>query len=112
MRDKSFVDAFLEDLAGLLESAEAGESATDLTILVGSQGVEMLSNVPGPLEAIRIQNGARLAYRITRRAGRVQVEGAAAGRTASLSSAPPPRLSSSCFTASLLLPSPIAAVAN
>jgi hypothetical protein len=106
------VDAFLDDLAGLLESAEAGESATDLTILVGNHGVEMLSNVPGPLEAIRVQNGARAAYRIIRRAGRVQVEGAAAGRTASLSSGARPRLPFSHFPASLLLPSPVAAVAN
>lgn len=106
------MDAFLEDLAGLLESAEAGESATDLTILVGSHGLQMVSDLPGPLEAIRIQNGARAAYRVTRRAGRVQVEGAAAGRTASLSSAPPPRLTFSSFPASLLLPSPITAVAN
>jgi hypothetical protein len=106
------VDAFLEDLAGLLESAEAGESAADLTILVGNQGLQMVSDLPGPLEAIRIQNGARAAYRISRRLGRVQVEGAAPGRAASLSSAPPPRLPFSPFPASLLLPSPLPAVAN
>ncbi len=97
------MDAFLDDLAGLLESAEAASrasaEASDITILIGNEGVRMVSSFPGPLEAIRIQHGARIAYRITHRSGRVQVEGAASGRFGSLSSAPPPRLNFSLFSA-------------
>ena len=95
------MDAFLDDLAGLLETAEAAARTNaepdELTILVGPHGVRMVANIPGPLEAIRLDNGARAAYRITHRAGRVQVEGAASGRSGSLASTPRARLSFALF---------------
>ena len=89
------MDRFLEDAAGLLESAEAAArsgEAKDFTIVLGPAGVRMTADCDWPIESLRSHEGARTVYRLTTHAGRVRIEGAEHGRTCRLESQPTARL--------------------
>jgi hypothetical protein len=75
--DKESVSAFLKHAEEILETAGQG-SGEDLrlSILVGRDGaIRMVAGSDWELEPLRMHHGARSAYRVTRRAGCVQLEG-------------------------------------
>lgn len=89
------MDRFLEDAAGLLESAEAASrlgEAKEFTIVLGPDGLRMTADCDWPIESLRAHEGARTVYRLTTHAGRVRIEGAERGRTCRLESQPRPQL--------------------
>ena len=57
-------------------AAAKGESCTEMTILVGSDGsIRMCADSDWPLDSLAREHGARAAYRVTGRDGAVRVEG-------------------------------------
>jgi len=83
------MDPFLRDAENILKAglgvARCGERPTEVVILVGVKGqVQMLTECDWPLQSIRVERGARAAYRVTSRANAVVVEGEQAGRTCRL----------------------------
>ena len=61
----------------------------NVTLLVDSGGGLTLLNSDWPLEALARERGARAAYRVHDRAGRLFVEGRAGAHACLLSAAPP-----------------------
>lgn len=85
-RDKVFVSRFVKDAMNLLEAAEqaahAGNTASDLTILISREGgIHMIAGSDWPLDSLQFHHGARTAYRVSEHASKVRVEGREAGRT-------------------------------
>ncbi len=87
------MDRFLDDAARILETAEAAErsgaEAAEVTILLGPAGMRLVAGFDGPLDRLRDMHGARTAYRVTRRGGRVRLEGCEPGRSCALESERP-----------------------
>lgn len=80
------MSGFLEKAIELLEAAEcslaAGSRFTDWTILVAPTGaVRMLAGSDWPLASLQADRGAGMAFRISRRQGRIRLEGRAGSRT-------------------------------
>jgi hypothetical protein len=71
------VSAFLEHAEQIMETAQQGTGEDcRLSILVGREGgIRMVSGSDWELEPLRVHHGAQAAYRVTRRAGCVQLEG-------------------------------------
>ncbi len=85
---------FLEKAIELLEAAEcslaAGDRFTDWTILITPTGaVQMLAGNDWPLASLQADRGAGMAFRISRRAGRIRLEGRAGSRTCLFETAKP-----------------------
>jgi len=88
------VSRFLEQAIELLEGAErsaaAGEPFTEWTILITPTGaVQMLAGNDWPLASLQAHRGAGMAFRISRRAGRIRLEGRAGSRTCLFETAKP-----------------------
>jgi hypothetical protein len=80
------VSRFLNDAMNLLEAAEqaaqAGNGASDLTILISQQGgIHMIAGSDWPLDSLQFHHGARTAYRVSECASKVRVEGRESGRS-------------------------------
>jgi hypothetical protein len=86
--DKVFVSVFLQHAEEILRTAEQGGTEDcRLSILVGwDGGIRMVAGSEWELEPLRIHHGARAAYRVTRNAGAVRLEGCSADRTCLLQS--------------------------
>jgi hypothetical protein len=74
------MDGFLADasavLQAALQSAAVGESSSCWTVLVGSEeGLVLIEGNHTPLEAVRLERGARAAYRLKPTGGSVVLEG-------------------------------------
>jgi len=74
------VSSFFENARSIFEAAESaarsGESPSDLTILIGSEGgIEILAESDWPLDRLLAHRGARMAYRVGGHGGRVCLEG-------------------------------------
>lgn len=83
---------FLEHAIELLEGAErsvaAGEGSPEWTILISATGaVQMLAGSDWPLESLRTDRGASMAFRISRQRGGVRLEGRAGSRRCLLETA-------------------------
>jgi len=92
--DKRVVSRFLEDAQRILETAEAvsaaGQTVTDFTVLIGPAGeLQMLAGSDWPLERLLAEQGARTAYRVAERRGKVRVEGATGRQSCRLESESP-----------------------
>ena len=77
------MDSFLANAARILEAAEgcarANQVPGDWSILVGTQGeIEMIAGTDWSLEALRLDRGAAMGFRVNGREGRVAVEGCTA----------------------------------
>lgn len=71
---------FLEDARSIFEAARtvsaAGQTVTEFTLLVGAEGgLQLVAASDWPLERLRAERGARAAYRVEERGGRIRVEG-------------------------------------
>lgn len=88
---------FLDDAQRIFEAAEAvagaDQALTEFTVLVGPEGgIHMLAASDWPLERLLIERGARTAYRVSERQGRVSVEGRSGRQSCRLESEPPGRV--------------------
>jgi hypothetical protein len=81
------VSQFLQNAQEIFEAAEssaaAGHPTSEYTILLGSPqgGIHMVANSDWSLAALRLEHGAKLAYRVSNIAGRVTVDGNEAQRS-------------------------------
>jgi hypothetical protein len=77
------VEAFLSDAAQILDAAQAAAVARqdcDLAILVGPRGsIRVVEAAGWATDSMRTHYGADAAYRVTRRSGKVRVEGRSCG---------------------------------
>ncbi len=70
------MDLFLANAEKILETAGAARDAAELTILVEPQGqIRMIADSDWPLESLRLERGATMAYRVSGSSGQVVVEG-------------------------------------
>jgi len=85
------VDRLLADAQGLLETAcAAGGQDTDLAILVGAEGsIQIMDAVGIPLAALKLNMGARTAYRVKQGPEGVRVEGRTGSRSCVLEAESP-----------------------
>jgi len=86
------VSAFLRDAAALFEAASrGGGDDSQYSILIGTDGgIHLVSGSDWALESLRQHHGAQAAYRITRAAGRVALDGRSCGGSCRLESGPLP----------------------
>ena len=91
--DKVFVNAFLRNAEELFEAARQGTGEDSrVAVLVGPEGgIHIVFGSDWALEPLRQHHGARAAYQITRSAGRVALEGRAAGASCRLEVSRPAR---------------------
>jgi hypothetical protein len=89
--DKVFVNAFLRNAEELFTTArqDAGEDC-QFSVLVGADGgIHMVFGSEWGLEPLRQHHGAREAYRVTRSAGCVVLEGRSTGASCRLEAVRP-----------------------
>lgn len=77
-------------LAAAQGCAQANHAPGDWTVLLGPAGeIEMIADREGPLEALRVERGAAMAFRVGERGGLIAVEGRGFGRGCRLESETP-----------------------
>jgi hypothetical protein len=85
-RDKYSVSQFAEHAQQILDAAESAGSCSDMTILVGRDGIRMIADSDWPLDSLLWHHGADAAYRVTERRGSIRVEGREGSRKCLLES--------------------------
>jgi len=90
------VSRFVDTAVEILEAAEnvlkAGETPSEVSILIGPEGaIRIVSDSDWPLESLRREHGARMAYRVSPNADRVSVDGRDGARTCHLETSAPAR---------------------
>ncbi len=108
------MDSFLAHAAEILETAQscvhAGGVPTELAILIGRSGeISIVAHSGWPLESLRRERGAEMAYRVASAGGRVSVEARATGRSCKLESETPAAVWRRLLDAAPLAP-PLAAL--
>jgi hypothetical protein len=82
-------DRFLDHAAAILDTAVSAEGQEDWTILVSGDGaLRMLAANNWPLESLAREQGAQMAFRVTRTGAGTRVEGCQGLRTCSFTSEP------------------------
>ncbi len=84
--DKNSVSRFAQNAAEILNAAESAGSPSDLTILVGREGIRMIADSNWPLDSLLWHHGAESAYRVSARGGSIRVEGREGSRRCVLES--------------------------
>src|SRR6185503_4327601 len=80
--DKTFMSPFLRTANEIFDSARGGDEDCRLAILVDDDGaIRMFADSDWDLGRLREHHAARAAYRITRIAGRVQLEARETGQS-------------------------------
>lgn len=79
-------EVFLNNARSILDAAEnvyfSTGSLEETSILIAPEGgIHLVSGSDWSLESLRVHHGARMAYRVSQRDGRVQLEGRAGSRT-------------------------------
>ena len=79
-------EVFLDNARNILDAAENVLFSTgtleETSILIAPEGgIRVVSESGWSLESLRVHHGARMAYRVSQRDGRVQLEGRAGSRT-------------------------------
>jgi hypothetical protein len=95
--DKEIVSRFLDNAAQIFEAAESalesGNEPSDLTILIGPEGgIRMVADTDWPLDTLQAHHGAQMAYRVSRQAETVRVQGRAGRQTCLFETARPERI--------------------
>ena len=95
------VSHLAEQARNILDAAESasrsGQVCSEMTILVGPEGIRMLADSDWPLDSLVRHHGAQSAYRVSQHAGSIRVEGREGTRRCVLESVSP------AHTARLLL---------
>jgi hypothetical protein len=84
--DKNSVSRFAEQAQQILDAAESAGSCSDMTILMGRDGIRMIADSDWPLDSLLWHHGADTAYRVTERYGSIRVEGREGSRKCVLES--------------------------
>lgn len=66
---------FAEQAEEIFRAAESAGSPSDLTILMGQDGLHLIADSDWPLDSLLWQHGATTAYRVTEQRGAIRVEG-------------------------------------
>lgn len=66
---------FVEHAQEILDAAESAGASSDLTILLGPEGIRMIADSDWPLDSLLLHHGARSAFRVSGNRGAVRVEG-------------------------------------
>lgn len=103
------MSTFFENARSIFETAEAalrcGQTPSCLTVLIGDGGgIEMVAGSDWPLDRLLAHRGARAAYRVEERGGRVYLEGRSGTQSCCLETAARSReaLWGPCATPALL----------
>jgi hypothetical protein len=80
------VSRFAENAAEILNAAEAAGSPSDLTILMGPDGIRMIADSDWPLDSLLWHHGATAAYRVSGAGNSIRVEGREGSRRCVLES--------------------------
>lgn len=83
---------FAEQAEEIFHAAESAGSTSDLTILLGDNGIRMIADSDWPLDSLLWHHGAKTAYRVTERRGTVRVEGREGGMRCVMESARPAQI--------------------
>lgn len=88
------MSGFLDTARQILETAEnamlAGQSSSDLAILVGVKGgIRIIADSDWPLESLQREHGATMAYRVSTSSNRVSVDGREGPRSCHFETAAP-----------------------
>jgi hypothetical protein len=85
------VNAFLRNAEELFSTArqDAGEDCQFSILIESNGGIHMVFGSDWGLEPLRQHHGARAAYRVTRSAGNVALEGRSAGASCRMEAARP-----------------------
>ena len=93
-RQKEESEVFLDNARNILDAAEnvyfLNGSVEETTILIAPEGsIRVVSGSDWSPESLRVHHGARMAYRVSQRDGRVQLEGRTGSRTCLFEAAKP-----------------------
>ena len=66
---------FVDYAHEILDAAESAGSPSDVTILLGANGIHMIADSDWPLDSLLLHHGADAAYRVSGNQGSVKVEG-------------------------------------
>jgi hypothetical protein len=92
------VSRFAEHAQSILDAAESAGACSDMTILLGPNGIRMIADSDWPLDSLLWHHGAETAYRVTERDGSVRVEGRERSRHCVLESTPPAEIARRLLT--------------
>lgn len=103
------MNRLLEDAQSIFEAACAlsatGQAVSEFTLLMGAEGgLHLVAASDWPLERLRAERGARAAYRVGERHGKVRVEGCTGRLNCRLESESPRQLARRLLQAT---PSPL-----
>ena len=77
---------FAEHAQNILDAAESAGTCSDMTILLGPDGIRMIADSDWPLDSLISHHGANTAYRVSQNQGAVRVEGREGSRRCVLES--------------------------
>jgi hypothetical protein len=80
------VSRFAQQAEQILQAAESAGECSHLTILLGRDGIRIISNSDWPLDSLLRHHGAETAYRVTELRGSIRVEGRQGSRRCLLES--------------------------
>ena len=80
---------FAEHAQNILDAAESAGTCSDMTILLGRDGIRMIADSDWPLDSLLWHHGAESAYRVSEHRGSVRVEGREGSRRCLLESVSP-----------------------
>ena len=83
------VSRFAEQAESILVAAESAGDCPHLTILLGPNGIHIISESDWPLDSLLHHHAAETAYRVTERRGAIRVEGRTGSRRCLLESKSP-----------------------
>jgi len=83
------VSRFAEHAQNILDAAESAGTCSDMTILLGRDGIRMIADSDWPLDSLLWHHGAESAYRVSEHRGSVRVEGREGSRRCLLESVSP-----------------------
>ena len=88
-----FVDNAMQILDAAENAVQAGQTPTDMTILITAEGgIRMVADSDWPLDSLKLHHGAKMAYRVSQDASHVRVEGRADSRTCLFETVKPGRV--------------------
>lgn len=66
---------FAEQAEEIFRAAQSAGTASEMTILLGADGIRLIADSDWPLDSLLWHHGAKTAYRVSERDGRIRVEG-------------------------------------
>jgi hypothetical protein len=86
--DKYLVSRFAEQAECILNAAESAGTCSEMTILIGRDGIRMIADSDWPLDSLLWHHGADTAYRVSQHKNRLRIEGRQGSKRCVLESVP------------------------